>query len=262
MNKKIVVLFYSLTIPLCVKADPYQFLKYESAVLTKKGHFEFKFNGMFENGYIPTHAYLLQLRYGLFKGVDLSVNGIYAQFKETNTNRFTSMHANLKTRLRFLDMGGFKMVNYIKFRMAFGDPYLQLYDGPTDDVRQVVSPYADGGKDLIIGLLGRKKMNKLILTTGFEYARVEGRDYFNFEDDQKNILSMIATPQIHFMKEKFLMACETRFTHWFNRGSYFEAIPQIRWELIPQWVAEVGVSLPVYGGTNYQLCVGLTYEIK
>jgi len=83
----------------------------------------------------------------------------------------------------------------------------------------------------------------------------------NSENDQKNILSFIATSQIHFMKEKFLMACETRFTHWINRGSYVETIPQIRWELIPQGVVEVGV-IPVYGGKNYQLCVGLTYEIK
>ena len=243
-------------------AQPFQFIKYESATLVKKGKSEIKLNGIIEIGQIPTDAVYLKIRYSLFKNFEVSVNAIYARFKEREENRLASFNINTKARLKFLDFGGLKFVNYIKFRMALGERHIETYTGKYDEVLMVVSPYADEGMDLMIGLLARKSLSKNIeITFGAEYMRAEGRDYFNFSDDQKNVVSLLVTPQKHIFKRKLLLfLVENKFTYWINRGTIFETIPEIRWEVLPRFVFEAGVNLPLYGGKNTQYTFGFTYE--
>lgn len=245
-----------------VLAQPFQFIKYESATLVKKNKFEIKLNGIHETGQIYTNAGLLQLRYSPFKNFEVSANTIYANFIETNEKRFASVSVNAKVRLKFLDFNGYKFTNYFKFRMALGEKYIERYTGNSSEVLSMVSPYADEGKDLIIGFLARKSLIKNFeITFGGEYMRAEGRDYFNFTKDQRNVASVLVTPQLHVFKKKLLLLLvENKFTYWINRGVSFETIPEIRWEIIPQWVCELGVNLPLYGGKNYQYTFGFTYE--
>ncbi|MBN1187288.1 MAG: hypothetical protein JXB49_33730 [Bacteroidales bacterium] len=241
--------------------NPYQFLKYESAFVIGKKDFEFRFQGFFEQGQIKTNGLYMQARYGITKNIELTFNTYLIRFPEADEIRLASINFGIKSRLHFMDFAGIEFVNYVKLRMALGEPYRELYDGQFDNVQQMVSPYADGGNDLIIGLLGRKKLEKYGLTTGIEYVRASGRDYFDFQDNQKNVFSLQVTPHKNFFKkDKLLLACENKFSYWINRGTMFETIPEIRWELIPKWVFEAGVSLPLYGGKNYQYTFGFTLE--
>ena len=161
-----------------------------------------------------------------------------------------------------MDFGGLKFVNYIKYRIALGERYTETYTGEADEVLMVVSPYADEGKDLMIGLLARKAISKSFeITFGGEYMRAENRDYFNFTEDQKNVVSLLITPQKSIFKRKLLLfLVENKFTYWINRGTIFETIPEIRWEVLHGFVFEAGINLPLYGGKNTQYTFGFTYE--
>ncbi len=244
-------------------AQPFQFIKYESATLVRNGKSELKLNGIHEIGQIPTNAALLQFRYCLFKNIEISAKTIFVQFTETNQNQLASISVASKARLKFMDFGGFQFVNYIKYRIALGHRYVDVYTGKYDEVLSVVSPYADEGKDLMIGLLGRKAVTKNIeLTLGCEYMYADGRNYFNFTDDQKNVASLFATPQKHVFNKKVLLVVENKFTYWINRGTLYETIPEIRWEAFPGFVFEGGINLPLYGGKNTQYTFGFTYEFN
>lgn len=242
-------------------AQPFQFMKYESALLVSKDKFEVKINGMHEIGQIETNNIFGQIRYGLFKNFELHGNTFYTIFAESNERRLTSLAIGYKAKLKFMESDNYKVVNYMKFRAAVGGRYTEPYTGNLDDVISVVSPYADEGRDLMIGLLVRKVMSENNqFTVGCEYMRAENRKFFNFTEEQKNVTSVFFTPQKHVFKKSMLLLVENKFTYWINRGYYFETMPEIRWEMLPKFVLELGVNVPLIGGANEQYNVGFTYE--
>jgi hypothetical protein len=262
MKNNIFIIFASILFPVIqIFAQPFQFIKNESALLMPKGDKEIKLDGIYETGQIPSEVANLQFRYGLFKRFEVSASGIFARFNEKSQNRFASFNVNTKARLKSLDFNGFIVVNYIKVRITLGKRYTETYTGNYDQILSVVSPYADEGKDLTVGLIARKPVSKYYqFSLGIEYMRAEGRDYFNFEKNQKNVVSALFIPQIHVLKSKMLLMLESKLTYWINRGTIFEAFPEIRWEIIPRFVIEAGTNVPLYGGKNNQFTLGFTRQ--
>ena len=140
MKKYVFVILFMIILPdKQIFAQPFQFIKYESATLIRKGKTEIKLNGVYEIGQIPTDAIYFQVRYCLFKNFEISANTIYTRFREKDETRFASVNINAKIRLKFMDFGGLKFVNYIKYRIALGDRYTETYTGEYDEVLSVVS---------------------------------------------------------------------------------------------------------------------------
>lgn len=244
-----------------VFAQPFQFMKYESAILVTKGKFEVKANGIHEKGHIKTYNIFGQLRYGLFENFELHGNAFYTLYPESGEKKLTSFTVGSKARLKFLESDNLKMVNYIKLRIAVGDRYVEPYTGDLDGIIGVISPYADEGRDLMVGLLARKQLSdNNQLNFGLEYMRATNRTYFNFTDKQKNVISVFFTPQKHVFNKEMLLLVENKITYWINRGYYFETMPEIRWEMVPKFVLELGVNFPLVGGINEQYNLGFTYE--
>ena len=243
-------------------AMPYQFIHSESAILIRKGETETRVQITDETGSIPTRTTYLQQRWGILNWLETAFSLTYANFIDQNESRISEYQFKVKL---ILPQSWFRRTYLsVKYREAQGDPILSEYSGDVKGVDRTVSPHADQGRDLTI-LFMRRNRRKLFkrrfdYTMGAEYTHASVRNYGDFEPDQQHILSLYLSPEIFFLRDLLMIAVENKYTTWINRGDLLDTIPQVRWEFIPDWVAEVGVSYPVIGGNDHRYMMGLTYQ--
>ncbi len=247
-----------------VSGAPYQLLESESAILIRKNAFEYKIDAAHDYGPIPTNTLKTQLRYGILKWWEVSPNVTYAQFPEQDEQRLAEYEIKTKFHVlmrRFYDLN---LYLYLKYREALGDPVIVDFEGRFENVTQFVSPHADHGKDTTVGFLGRHSFRisrtRYLYMFGIAFTRAEGRDYNDFTEDQNSKTSILFAPEAHFLRNQLMFALENKYTYWKNRGDYYDAVPQVRWEFMPDWVLEAGISIPVLGGEVYRAIIGLTIE--
>ena len=248
---------------------PFQLIESESAVLNRKGSFEKKANCIYETGFIPVYLGRFRVRYGLFRRLEAGVNMDYAYFPDQQEKRVSEVGGTLKGHIRKVRFNDFNLFGYINYRHMLGEPvttYINASDeGLDENIIGMVSPYADKGRDISIGLLGRNSFvfrrlfgrKRIIYLLGLTYTRLEGRDYGDFNENQKNQLIFNLSPEYHFYHDKIMAALENKITYWHERGYFYTVIPQLRWEFIRFWVLEIGIGLPVIGERNFRFIVGI-----
>lgn len=245
-------------------ASPYQLIHSDSAILIRNGGSEIKLDLLVEGDPIPAQLMLLQFRRGLLSWLELSSNISYARFPDENISRISEYNVTAKIHFRTLRALGFRYFFLLKYRRALGDPIITEYEGDLENVDRVVSPHADGGKDISLALLGRNDFRlfkrRYVYSIGLEYTRAEVRDYIDFTEDQTDVVSLLFSTQTWFLKNSLMLAIENKYTYWVERGDFLDSIPQVRWEFTPGWVFEVGVSFPVIGGNTRRYLMGFTFE--
>ncbi|MCP4129830.1 MAG: hypothetical protein GY754_02320 [bacterium] len=253
-------------IPLLAK--PFQLIESESAVLNRKGAFETKINYAYETGHIPVNLLVYRIKYGLFSRFEIGLNANAAYFHNQKDFRVTEAGITLKALLWKFRPSGMNLCGYFHYRHAnwkpLWEPVITEVSRNESETRWMVSPHADGGMDFTGGFLLRhplKKVHKqLSYMAGVSYSRLEGRDYGDFYDNQKNRFSANLSPEFHFYKGLIMIALENIFVYWHNRGSYYSVVPQIRFEPIEYWVIEIGTVVPVAGAGNYRIIAGFNHE--
>ena len=103
MNKLLIIITTALLIqsiiPGIVRADPFQLIETESAVLNGKGNLEFKNNYAYEFGYIPVHLNLYRFRYGLFTRFEMGINFNIAHFPDQKDTRLSELGTTIKAHV-------------------------------------------------------------------------------------------------------------------------------------------------------------------
>ena len=247
-------------------AKPFQLIHSESAVLNRKGSLETRINYGYEFGYIPVHLGLFQFRYGLFTRLEIGLNMNLAYFSDQKEFRVSEGGATIKIHVIKTRFTGINILAYCHYRHAFGDPIIvQIRDNPMDRL-WMVSPHSDHGRDISGGLLLRNSIiffnKRFYYLGGFTYTRLEGREYGDFHEDQKNLFTLNFSPEVHLFRDRMMFAIENIFSYWQKRGYTFTMIPQIRWEPFQYWVLEIGAAIPVAGASNYRLIAGINHEFN
>ncbi len=240
-------------------ALPYQLLEAPSAVLIRRGGQEMKADYGHEVDQIPTESLLLHYRYGLTPRLEVSGGAVLARFTDQDEQRLAELQATIKYHLA-KKLFQHDLVTYGRYRAALGDPVIVQTHGGPGNVDSVVSRHADGGRDTSIGLLGRRQFSTSAYTLGIEYTNAGNRHYGGFTDSQTSVYTLYFSPERHFRGNTVMIALENRYTYWTGRGDFYDALPQVRWEFIKDWVLESGVSIPVIGGRTYRYLVGLTVQ--
>lgn len=256
------VLLLSLLFSQNVLGEPYQFIYSESAILIKKGDMETKLLLSNESGSIPTQARLLQQRWGISSWLEAAINLTHADFIDQNETRISEYEFKVKLKIpKSILRRTFLLV---KYREAQGDPVIVDYTGELDRVEQMVSPHADQGKDLSMMFMRRNSFRlfkrRIDYTMGIEYTQASEREFGDFGVNQQEIVSLYFSPEIFFLKNMLMLAIENKYTYWNNRGDYWDTIPQLRWEFVPDWVLEFGYSYPVIGGNIQRSLMGFTFQ--
>lgn len=262
-----IILFVSIVVMVTFAvASPYQLIESESATIIKKNHLEYKLNGVYETGHIPVGLMRFGLRYGVLTRLEAFVLAEGGHFMDQDETRFTSASATLKYHFLGTQFFNLNMFAYGKYRHSFSDVIVVPYDedDTNADITHVISPFADEGRDVSAGLLGRNSLKIMgrnyIYMIGLEYTRAMNRDYGDFDEDNQNIGSLMFVPEYHFGKGHLMFAFENKVSYWSGRGYMYSAMPQIRWEFSSFWVFETGVVVPIAGaGNNYRVIAGFTY---
>lgn len=239
--------------------SPYQLLESPAAILVRDGGQEIKVDYGTEADQIPTETLLVHYRYGVKRWMELSGGLVYARFLDQDIERLAELQATAKFQLP-LTWFGATYVAYTRWRESLDDPIVVDIDRRSDDVKGAVSRHADGGRDASVGILARKRVRPFSYTLGLEYLYAGNRNFGDFEEDQVNVYTVYFTPERHFFRNSLMLALENRYTVWQNRGDFYDAIPQARWEFIKNWVVETGVSVPVIGGRTYRYILGITFQ--
>jgi hypothetical protein len=240
-------------------APPYQLLESPSALLIRKGGQEIKGDLAIEQDVIPTQALSVQYRFGLASWMELSGRAVYARFIGQGDQRISELEAVAEFNFS-ANLLAHRAVGYVRLRDALGDPIIAKYHGSLNKVTSVVSRHADGGRDAALGILGRRALAAWAYTAGLEYMRAGNRTYGDFTSDQTAVYTVYFSPEKHFMRDTVMVALENRYTYWSDRGDFYDALPEVRWEFRKDWVLESGVSIPVIGGRQYRYILGLTVQ--
>jgi hypothetical protein len=133
--------------------------------------------------------------------------------------------------------------------------------GLDNDIIKMVSPHADEGQDATLGILSRNAHKRgrhpILYMVGLMYTYMDNREYGDYEENQKHMVTLNYTPEFHVREYKLMFALENNLHYWHNRGYYVTTLPQLRWEFIPFWVIEIGVKVPVAGENNYRYIIGI-----
>jgi hypothetical protein len=246
-------------------ASPFQLLENESATQNGKGRMEYKINGIYETGYIPVYLLRTGIRYGVFQRLEAGFQVEGAYFEEQELYRLADISTTLKLYLWKSSFYNFNLFAFGKYKHGFGDPVIVDFKSDKEelkDVVAVVSPFGDQGKDVTGGLMARNSITffkkTYIYMFGVEYTKAMGREFGDFNEEQQNLYSFIFVPEYHFGRNYWMLALETKYTYWENRGHLLHVLPQIRWEFLPYFVLEMGVAVPVIGaGNNYRFIFGI-----
>lgn len=245
-------------------STPYQLVESESAVLNTKGGLEKKLNYYYETGYVPAHLMALRLRYGLIKRLEGGGYVAGAYFPDNDVKRVSEAGGTLKGQVWKSKPYGFNLYAFGHYRHTIGDPVIREFDEdddpPADDIVGIMSPRADGGRDISVGLVGKnstKRFGKrLFFMAGLTYTYMREREFEEFEKENHHHYTAMVTPIYHTSKYT-MFALENSCNYWQGRGVYYSVMPQFRWEFIQYWVIEFGVSVPVMGAKNYRFTVGI-----
>jgi len=215
----------------------------------------------YETGFFPTLLLFYDLNYNFGNAVEA---GLQLGFNDADGFGLTEFNAMLKSCL--FDLGeSFPLFAYFKLR-ASGDKILKNYDGDSKEIIKVVNPHADNGTDFKLGIIARNGndflgLDNLFYSVGADFNYLTGRDYEDFNDDQKMAVGVNFNLEQHFLGDNFKLGLENRFYSWLNRGWFFETVPQAQIGLGGLASLILGVAIPVYSGNNYQVYGGLNLPI-
>ena len=259
----------SVIIVLCVlhssflDARPYRVLESESPYTIPQFSIEAGLLLGYENGYIPDYLAKPQLAFGLFSWWQIAGSLSYVYYPDQEIRRVTEYDVKTRFKLPAIAFMNTNLYLYARWHATVGDPILIPYTGDLDNVIGVLSPRADGSRDISGGIAGRSSIWFLHFLYAADYARVDNSRYFPDTEDYKNRIFGVITPAIYSdlvsSYDRIMLGVQNRFTYWFERGYMYEVMPQVTWEYQKLCYASAGVSIPASAGNEYKYLVEVTY---
>ncbi|MCP4137989.1 MAG: hypothetical protein GY754_43905 [bacterium] len=269
-------------------AYPDRLIDGESAIVTPHLDLELKEDIIYTKGYINDWGMRSQILTGFFDWLEFSLRCSFNYFPDLSspTDLYLSYYRNngydadnldmdnprlsfiepcfkFKTLPMFLDA---YLYTYVKCKIYTGIPVIVPYseDGRDDNAIAVTTPNANQGQDITIALLSRMTLyssekNTFLLTYGTEAVFLANKNWME-ENRQKYFMPVgVLSVQLISM-DQWMVQVENRFEYWIGRGWHYEVLPGIRWEIQPWTIFEVGVGLPVLGGSVTRYFAGFSYK--
>lgn len=272
-----------------VHGEPKQLLFSEDAHMLPTLNLEVGFLGNYDDGYSNGFGLTPFVQLGLFHRVDIGFKAGFNYFTQVSNSgdlleeyyiardydldsldvsspRLSYIQPFAKVRiLDFWDDSS--VVAYGNYTIFQGDPIIVNYpeDGRDGRAIGVAALDAEEGREITIGTMAVHTLSDVTNIAAYVHAGVEGtymldKEWLEPQRDSAIMLTPIVSPQL-VLANQWSLQLENRFEIWLSRGHHYELIPGIRWEPIPGGVAQLGASVPVYGGDVFRLFAGFSYKI-
>lgn len=247
-----------------------ELLRSSSAAQTAHKRFGVSISAGYETGAIPTAAVGGHLSYGITDRLQGEIGTCMGFFTDRGERRIA--HVDVLAQYLLLDSAptGFNVSAYGGARVNPGEAVTVEYEGDTPLIHTVVAEHGDRGLDLTLGAkatTGPLLFNELLhLGATADYAYTGMRDYYPaFSDGAYK--HRIAATLFPFMpltlgNRELLVSLQTRYVHWFARGSMLELLPQGELALGRRMRVTLGISAPLIGGRVFKILGRVTFGMQ
>lgn len=227
-------------------------------------------SGGYEGGSIPDWFASPNLGLSFFGSLRLALGLSIAGFPGNADPRFAGMDLTAQYKLLGKDQYN-GLQPYIALRPTFGDPIMVGYDGRLPGVSDVVSPRAEGGTDLVVGLAFSLSDSKaraaarpaLGLVGDCNFAFTGWRDSALLPDfaapGAMYRLYVDLVPGF-FLKDRWFLGVQNRLTYWFDRGYIYDLVPEANWSPTKDLTLALGIGIPAIGGNVWKAWAGVSWN--